>query len=86
MEKFLNDCGSSDLQSYINVLNAYLENAFSVEIENVGFNKNSGYVYIALVNGVQIASCFGQSVDYIIIDERGEEIIFEDYNDARNNI
>ena len=36
------------------------------EIMEVGFNQNSGYVYIALENGISIASAFGQSVEYIV--------------------
>ena len=45
-----------------------------------GFNTSSGYVYIALENGVTIASCFGQDVDYISIDyDSGEEYFFDDY-------
>jgi hypothetical protein len=51
-----------------------------------GFNLNSGYVYIALENGVCIASCFGQSVDYIVTDfETGEESFYDSYNEAINN-
>ena len=48
-----------------------------------GFNNMSGYVYIALENGIQIASCFGQSVEFIVTDyEDGEEEFFDNYFDA----
>jgi len=43
-------------------------NAFKEEIMECGFNTNSGYIYIALENGICIASSFGQGVDYIITD------------------
>jgi hypothetical protein len=46
----------------------------------------SGYVYIALENGISIASCFGQDVDYIKYDfETGEELFFDTYEEAINN-
>ena len=45
-----------------------------------GFNTSSGYVYIALENGVTIASCFGQSVDYIVTNPNsGEEVFLSRY-------
>jgi hypothetical protein len=48
------------------------------EIMEEGFNMNSGYMYIALENGVTIVSAFGQSVDFIIYDNETEEEIFFD--------
>jgi hypothetical protein len=81
--EFVNSLGSSDFESWINVQKAYRENAFSEEIFEVGFNTHTGYVYIALENGVQIASCFGQSVDYIVTDyDNGEEHFFDTYIEA----
>lgn len=54
---------------------AYAEHFSSEEILEEGFNPNSGYVYIALENGVTIASSFGQDVDFIIYDEEeGQEM------------
>jgi len=51
----------------------------------IGFNTSSGYVYIALGNGVQIASCFGQDVEYIVTDyNSGEEHYFESYEEAND--
>ena len=48
----------------------------------VGFNPNSGYVYIALENGIQICSSFGQSVEYITFDPTGEnEMFFDNFQD-----
>ena len=44
-----------------------------VDIMCCGFNEYSGNVYIALENGVTIASCFGQSVDYIVSDPDTDE-------------
>lgn len=54
---------------------AYAEHFANEEILEEGFNPNSGYVYIALENGVTIASSFGQDVDFIIYDEEeGQEM------------
>ena len=46
-------------------------------------NMNTGYVYIALENGITIASNFGQKVEYIVFDfEDGEEYILNTYRQA----
>lgn len=84
--EFINDLGTSDYESWILVQKAHLQYAFNETIEDQGFNKNTGYVYLALENGIQIASCFGQSVDYIKFDhETEEELFFETYEEALNN-
>jgi len=81
----LNDLGSSDFRSWILVQQSYANNCLHEEIMECGFNTWSGYVYIALENGIQIASCFGQSVDYIISDfETGKEHFFSTYEEAQN--
>jgi hypothetical protein len=83
---FIKDLGSSDFESWVLVQQAYKQNAFNEDIMQCGFNKYTGYVYIALENGVQIASCFGQDVDYITTDwETGEESFFDTYEEAFNN-
>lgn len=80
---FLNKLGTSDYESWILVNKAYRDECFGEDIIETGFNQNSGYVYIALENGVQIASCFGQPVDYIVYDfETGEEYFFDTYDEA----
>lgn len=82
-KEFIQQLGSSDFESWLLVQQAYKDYAFGEEIMEAGFNTNSGYVYIALENGVQIASCFGQSVDYIVFDfETGEEHFLESYEEA----
>lgn len=79
----LTKLGSSDLLSYEKVLKSYRENSQSEEIFESGFNTNSGYVYLALENGVTIASCFGQDVDFIVTDfDNGDEYFFDCYEDA----
>lgn len=75
--------GSIDLLSHEIVLREYNNNARGEEIVETGFNTSSGYVYIALENGIQIASCFGQDADFIIYDfESGEEHFCDTYKEA----
>ena len=81
--EFLNDLGSSDYESWILVNKAFQEYAKGEDIMECGFNTNSGYVYMALENGITIASCFGQEVDYIVNDfETGEEHFLDEYEEA----
>lgn len=65
------------------VWKAYADECSREDIMQVGFNENSGYVYIALENGVTIGSCMGQDVEYIVSGEE-EEMFFESYNEATN--
>ena len=77
----------SDLESWILVQRAYKTYAHGEDIMECGFNKQSGYVYIALENGISIASCFNQDVEYITYDfENGEESFFDTYEEAYSNI
>ncbi len=51
----------------------------------IGFNPNSGYVYIALENGISICSMFGRNVEYLITNgNTGEEYFFDTYEKAIN--
>jgi hypothetical protein len=70
--------GYSDAKSKSIVWAAYAEYFAGEEIQEEGFNINSGYVYIALEHGVTIASAFGQAVEFIIYDDETEEEIFFD--------
>jgi hypothetical protein len=82
---FLNNLGSSDLRSFINILEAYSDNCFMCNIIDFGFNTSSGNVYIVLDNDITITSCFGQSVDFILIDpDDEEELVYSNYEDCLN--
>ena len=62
---------------------AYANECAGEDIMEIGFNPNSGYVYIALENGVSICSMLGQSVEYIVTDfNDGEEFFLDSYEDA----
>lgn len=82
-----NTIASLDAQSLSNVFAAYAEDCAGEDIMEIGFNKNSGYVYIALENGIQIASCFGHSVVFVTTDfNDGEEYFAGTYDGALDNL
>ena len=62
-----------DAKSKSIVWAAYAEHFAGEEIMEEGFNINSGNVYIALENGVTIASAFGKAVEFIVYDEETEQ-------------
>ena len=53
-------------------------------IFEVGFNPNSGYIYIALEETqISICSMLGRAVEYLITDfETGEEFFFDSVGEA----
>lgn len=56
------------------------------DILELGFNPNSGYIYIALENGVSICSMLGQDVEYLVNDfDSGLEFIYDTYEEATYN-
>ena len=60
-----------------------LMGSYLIYAEHVGFNANSGYVYIALDNGISICSLLGGDVEYLVTCfETGEEFFFDNYQDA----
>lgn len=84
----LNEMGSSDIQSMHLVIDAWKQiNSDYKEImyEGTGFNTMSGYVYIALENGISICSNFGQEVEYVVTNfDTGEEYFYETFEEALN--
>lgn len=62
---------------------AYANECAGDEIMQIGFNPNSGYVYIALENGVSICSMLGREVEFLVTDfNDGHEYFFDSYRDA----
>lgn len=69
------------------VFNAYSKFAYYEAIFQIGFNPNSGYVYIALENGISICSCMGQDVEYLVTNmDTGEEFFFDSIEEAENKL
>ena len=67
------------------VFEAYAKHCISEYIMEggVGFNHNSGYVYIALENGVTICSMMGNDVEYLVTNyDTGNEYFFDTYEEA----
>jgi hypothetical protein len=61
----------------------YAENCSMEDIMEIGFNPNSGYVYIALENGISICSRLGKDVEFLVTNfDTGEETFFEFYNES----
>lgn len=84
---FISSLRGSDLESWIIVLKEFQKYCQQEEIFDAGFNMYSGYVYIALENSIQIASCFGQPADYIVTNfDTGEEYFYDSYFDALNEL
>lgn len=62
---------------------AYADNCAGHSIESIGFNSNSGYVYIALENGISICSCFGNPIEYLVTNfHNGNEYFYDSFAEA----
>jgi hypothetical protein len=82
-----NSFGYSDARSKSIVWAAYAEHFAGEEIMEEGFNLNSGNVYIALENGVTIASAFGQPVDFYVYDfDNDDEFAFESIEELNEHL
>ena len=69
------------------VFAAYAVNAAGEDINMIGFNPNSGYVYIYLENGISICSAFGYPAEYLVYNQDIEqEESYNTYNEALNNL
>lgn len=84
MENFVQNLAFLELQGLHKCIEAYKNNTVMYQISEIGFNPNSGYVYIALEeNGISICGCLGRDVEYLVTDfETGEETFFNDYEEA----
>lgn len=74
-----------EAQGLSKVFQAYADFCTGEEIMEggIGFNPNSGIVYIALENGVSICSMLGRNVTYLVTDfETGEELFYNHYDHA----
>jgi hypothetical protein len=79
-----NELKYCEAQGLANCFQSYAENCCNGDsIMEVGFNPNSGYVYIALENGISICSMLGRDVEYLVTSfEDGEEFFFDTYDEA----
>ena len=66
------------------VFKAYSYHCAGERISEIGFNPNTGYVYIALEDGIQICSCLGSDIEYLVTNyDNGEETFFYSYDEAQ---
>ena len=66
---------------------AYATHCPNEFIMECGFNSNSGYVYIALENGISICSMLGRDAEYLVTDfEDGTEHFFDTYEEAEKHL
>lgn len=80
---FSNSIAFCEAQGLAKCFQAYADECAGTDIMSVGFNPNSGYVYIALMDGVQICSMLGRGVEFVVTDfETGEEFFFDTYEEA----
>lgn len=57
--------------------------SYFIDVDAIGFNDNSGYVYIALDNGISICSMLGREVEYLATCfDTGAEFFFDNYDDC----
>ena len=92
MEHTIQIFGLSDHIAHCEAMGlSHVFKAYAIEcnhecIESIGFNPNSGYVYIALSNGISICSCMGQKVEFLVTDfNTGNEFFFDSYEEAINH-
>lgn len=75
---------AKEAQGLSKCFQAYAENCSGSDIMQIGFNPDSGYVYIALeMEPISICSNMGQNVQYIYTNlYDGEEFFFDTYEEA----
>ena len=67
-----------EAQGVSKVFAEYAQHHTGEEIESLGFNSNSGYVYLSLECGFQIVSMLGADIEYCLVDfYTGDEIFFD---------
>jgi len=72
-----------EAKGFSRVFMAYANECSREDIMEIGFNPNSGYVYIALENGILICSNMGQSVEFLVTNfNNGEETFYDTYKEA----
>ena len=72
-----------EAKGFSRVFMAYANQCSREDIMEIGFNPNSGYVYIALEDGISICSNMGQQVEFLVTNFRnGEETFYDTYEEA----
>ena len=75
-----------EAKGFSKIFMAYANECSREEIMEIGFNPNSGYVYIALEDGISICSNLGRAVEFLVTDfNNGEETFYETYEEAQKH-
>ena len=75
-----------EAKGFSKIFMAYANECSREEIMEIGFNPNSGYVYIALENGISICSSMGHQVDFLVTNfYNGEETFYDTYEEAQKH-
>jgi len=65
------------------VFKAYATIGGDIMEGGIGFNPNSGNIFIALENGITICSMLGREAEFLVTNfEDGQESFFDNYEDA----
>ena len=82
--EFFNKLSQIDMASFNLCLVSYITYCPSEEIVECFYNNGTGYVHIALLNGIAISSAFNEPVEYIVFDddENLTPHFFDSYQDA----
>jgi len=85
--EFLSRLSGSDLKSWVIVNTVYQRYCQDVGVYECGINNQTGNVFIALENGITLASAFGGLVEFVVYDsnEYGYEHSYVCYEDALNH-
>lgn len=76
----------SEAKGFSKIFMAYSNECYGEDIMEIGFNPNSGYVYIALEDGISICSNLGRAVEFLVTDfNNGEETFYETYEEAQKH-
>lgn len=75
-----------EAKGFSKIFMAYANECSREEIMEIGFNPNSGYVYIALEDGISICSNLGRGVEFLVTDfNNGEETFYDTYEEAQKH-
>jgi hypothetical protein len=76
-----------EAKGFAKVFDAYAEFCSGEHITQIGFNPNSGYVYIHLESSICICSMLGQDVEYFSYNgENDDEMVADTYHEAIENL
>jgi hypothetical protein len=85
---FLKNLDSGNIASLNVILHAFNDDdeIRCNDIEDIGYDSISGYVWLELENGITLISYAGQIVEYMTVDVNGNKIYHANYYEATNHL